>query len=399
MSSRASLPRGFWLLLVGLGLNRAGGFVLPFLALALSEREQLALAEVGLVLAAWGAGTLLAARFGGAFSARLGPKPTLMVSLSGGAVALSALAAVDGPAGHSLAALAFGALGALDRPAVTAALAQLLPHADRARAYGHLNRTSQLAFIASPLLAGWLLENHGWNWLFLGNAGAMLAAALVILRGVPQTRPRTGREHSESLGRSSAARDPRLTWMLVAALAIGLVIVQGIAALSIMARRAGLSYLELGQLFALNGALIALLQPMALPRMERAPPGRVLPWAALLFSLGFAAHAIAGDFRVHAACVCAWTLGQSALFPLCNARVAALTPASERSRDPSAYWMTWSIANILGSLAGLTLLEQAGPAFWAILPLAVAAIAPFALARASRAAIPAEGSESARAKT
>lgn len=397
MSARARFPRSFWLLLVGMGVNRIGGFVLPFLALFLAEREELAPDDVSLVLGAWGAGTVVAALAGGALADRLGRKPTMMLSLSGGAVALAGLAVAHGLAGLALAAFALGALGELYRPAVAAAIADLVPAAERARAYGYLNWTFNLAFAASPLVAGWLVEHHGWNWLFFGDAGTMLAAALVILRGVPETRPVRAVSRSESADWLAPARNPRMAWMLVAAFAIGLVIVQGFAGLASMVRADGLSHRELGQLFACNGACIALLQPFAVPRLARAPLRRVLPPAALLFALGFAGHALASDWGTHFACVLAWTLGEIALFSLCNAHVAALAPPELRGRFQGAYWCAWSCANVLGPGAGLALLSLGGPSLWSALPLSVAVLAPLALVRATRPAIPAEDSETARA--
>lgn len=377
--------------------NRIGGFVLPFLSLYLSERETLSSDEATLVLGAWGAGTMVSALAGGALADRFGRKPTMMLSLCGGAVALAALGNVHGTLALSGAALALGALGELYRPAVAAAIADLVPESERARAYGYLNWTFNLAFAASPLLAGWIVERHGWNWLFLGDAGTMLLAALVILRGVPETRPARARARMDQPDWLAPLRDPRMAWMLAAALGIGLVIVQAFACLGPMVRADALDHGQLGQLFATNGALIAVLQPFVVPHLARIPSRRVLPLCGLLFALGFAGHSLASSFEAHLACVVAWTLGEVALFPLSNAHVASLAPAALRGRYQGAYWFAWSCANLAGPGLGLALLARGGPTAWAMLPLAVAALAPLALARATRSPNPVEGSESTRA--
>ncbi len=392
MSARERLPRSFWLLLVGMWVNRVGGFVLPFLSLYLSEREGLAPRDVSLVLGAWGAGTMLSALVGGALADRLGRKPTMMLSLCGGAIALAALGNAHGSLGLSSAALALGALGELYRPAVAAAVADLVPESGRARAYSYLNWTFNLAFAASPLLASWIVERHGWNWLFLGDAATMLLAALVILRGVPETRPPPERMRATRADWLAPARDARMAWMLIAALGIGLVIVQSFSSVGPMVRADGLDPRKLGLLFAANGALIALLQPLAVPRLARWPLARVLPLASLLFALGFSGHALAASFSGHLACVVAWTLGEIALFPLCNAHVAGLAPPELRGRYQGAYWFAWSCANLVGPLLGLGLLERGGRPFWALLPLALAALVPLALMRATRPPKPAPGS-------
>src|SRR2546430_8004168 len=48
------LPRAFWTLWVGTLVNRAGGFVVPFLAIYLTQRRSLPVAEAGAIVSLFG---------------------------------------------------------------------------------------------------------------------------------------------------------------------------------------------------------------------------------------------------------------------------------------------------------------------------------------------------------
>ncbi|MCY3004311.1 MAG: MFS transporter, partial [Planctomycetota bacterium] len=283
-------------------------------------------------------------------------------------------------------AFALGAVAELYRPAVSAAIADLVPSADRARAYGYMIWSFNVAFAISPIVAGEISERAGFTWLFVGDAATMLLAAFLILRAVPETRPvRDAAEvaAAPAVERGAALRDPRMRWMLVAAFFIGLVILQSMATLGPILRADGLSLKRYGMVMALNGALIAVAQPWLVPRFEKLGRALVLPWTALLFMLGFAGHALAGSIGGHAAFIVVWTAGEIALFPLCNSFVADLAPPHLRGRYLGAYWLAWTLANLIGPPLGLQLLKSGEP-FWALLPLVGAIAAPLALWRATR---------------
>jgi MFS family permease len=79
----AGLPQAFWLLWVGTIINRLGGFVVPFLSLYLTSERGVTVAEAGLIVAAFGAGSFAAQLAGGELADRLGRRPVLLMSLLG----------------------------------------------------------------------------------------------------------------------------------------------------------------------------------------------------------------------------------------------------------------------------------------------------------------------------
>ena len=93
----SGLPPTFWWLWAGTLVNRAGAFVLPFLAFYLTDELDLTPSFVGLVLGAFGLGSTVAALVGGVLADRLGRRPVLLGSQLGTAATLVALGFTTGP--------------------------------------------------------------------------------------------------------------------------------------------------------------------------------------------------------------------------------------------------------------------------------------------------------------
>jgi MFS family permease len=382
------LPRTYWFLVAGMFVNRVGAFVLPFLSLYLKDHERLSAGEISAVLACWGVGTIVAGLLGGHLADRWGRKPTMLLSLLGGAVVLAGLGSAHGAFALAALALAFGVVAELYRPAVAAAIADLVAPLDRPRAFGHLTWAYNLGFAVSPLLAGLLIDHAGYVWLFAGDAVTMVLAAVLLAGCVSETRPAAASLAVDAGGNPTLSgaplRDRRFLPLLAAAFLLGTVMIQSLATLAHVMRTDGLGAATFGRVIALNGMLIALGQPWLVPQFERLGRYRVLPIAAAIFGCGFALHGLAGSTGGHVFAVVVWTLGEIALFPLCNAAVADLAPEHLRGRYQGTYWMAFATANVVGPPAGLSLLALLGPLGWGASLAAAGALGGIALAVAGQ---------------
>ena len=132
------LPRTFWYLWAGMLVNRLGGFLFTFLAIYLTETRGYSIQAAGLYVALYGAGSLLAGPLGGVLADSLGRRPTMLMSACLGALAMLQLGIARDPWHLAEATLLLGLVNDLGRPARQAAVADLVPSADRARAYGLL---------------------------------------------------------------------------------------------------------------------------------------------------------------------------------------------------------------------------------------------------------------------
>ena len=178
-AATSGLPRVFWTVWWGLIVNRLASFVLAFLSIYLVRERGFSPAEAGRVLALYGAGMTVAGPLGGLLADRIGRRANMLVALVLGSSSVAALAFARDPA--LLAALAFlsAASGDLYRPAMSAAVADVVPPIDRPRAYGIV--TAGGGILAHPKGAAAGVEAMQQAW--------QAAVAGVPLDDFARTRP------------------------------------------------------------------------------------------------------------------------------------------------------------------------------------------------------------------
>ncbi|MBF5041937.1 MFS transporter [Aggregicoccus sp. 17bor-14] len=364
------LPRLYWVLWWGTFINRLGSFAVPFIALYLTRERGMGAAAVGLVASLHGLGGLLAAYLGGALADRIGRRPTLIGALCCGAGSMVLLALARQPALIALAAFSLGLLGDMYRPAVSAAIADVVPADRRAQAFTLFYWVVNLGFAVALPTAG-LLSRAGFSVLFFADATTTLLYAAVVWRLLPETRPRQAAAAARGGLRSvlltlAPFRDRAFLAFALPVFLLVIVFFQHMVALPLTLEARGMSDTAWGLVLGTNGALIVLLQPFAGRWVERLPRGAVLAGACVLTGAGFGLHGLSGGVALAVLAVAVWTAGEIMHAPVASSVVADLAPPAVRGTYQGAYFMLWGLAAFLGPLLGGWVLGHApASALWA----------------------------------
>ncbi|MFF1868018.1 MDR family MFS transporter [Kitasatospora herbaricolor] len=356
------LPRQFWWLWTSTLVNRLGGFVVTFLALYLTADRGYSAAYAGLVASLFGLGSAVAAIGAGVLTDRVGRRPTLVVAQLGTAVFTAVLGFSDGPVAIAVVAFLVGLFNNASRPAVSAMIADLVPAADRVRAYSLNYWAINIGFGVSAAAAG-LIATHGYLTLFLLDALSTLLCAVLIFVKIPETRPDApaARPDEPAVGLATVFRDARFMTVVGLNLLLALVAQQGSTTLAVDMGQAGISSTEYGLVIGLNGLLIVLLQIPVTRLMEGRDRTALLVASALLTGWGFGLTALAGSSAMFfAVTVAVWTIGEIMNAPTMMGLVAELSPAHARGRYQGVYSLSWSLASFLGPAVGGLLLQYAG---------------------------------------
>ncbi|ACL67727.1 major facilitator superfamily MFS_1 [Anaeromyxobacter dehalogenans 2CP-1] len=353
------LPRTFWMVWTGMLVNRLASFVAPFLALFLVRERGFDAAEAGRIVAVYGLGVMVAGPLGGTLADRLGRRPTMLLGLVTGALSVAALALTRDPL--ALGALAFvnGATGEIYRPAMNAVVADVVPPADRTRAYGLVYWAINMGWSVGLSVAGLFAERH-LSWLFFLDATTSLAFAGVLAFTVPETRPADVEPAPALAGLAQVFRDRVFVVFMVLALGGLMVFTQFQLAAPLDMAAHGVGPSGFAWLMALNGVGVVVLQPLLGARLRRYEPSRALAASALLFGIGFGVNALGGSVPLYVLGVMLWTLGEVVGFPVANAVVADLSPAALRGRYQGAYSMSWGVAFTLSPLIGGEVMSRFG---------------------------------------
>jgi MFS family permease len=360
----SGLPRTFWILWAGALVNRLGGFVMPLLALYLTGPRGLSVEQVGLIVSLFGAGALCSGPSGGYLADHLGRRRTLILALVLGALAMLHLAFARAPAHIAAAAFLLGFFGEMYRPAMSAAVADLVPSHDRVRAFGYMYWAVNLGFAVGAALGG-ALAARGWYLLFIGDAATTLLYAGIVFWRIPETRPMHP-EHEQRPSPWAALADAPFVAFCGLTMLVWLLFHQAFVTLPIDLRSRGLSPGDYGSLIALNGVLIVLLQPLVSRVLKGFPHHRVLAAAAALVGLGFGLTSLMHAVPGFALSIAVWTLGEIVMAGIGPAVAADAAPPRMRGAYQGLFQGAGGAAALLAPILGSQILGRFGSAaLWA----------------------------------
>jgi predicted MFS family arabinose efflux permease len=324
----SGLPRASFAIALATFINRAGVMVRPFLVLYLTQKLGFSDALAGSMVALYGATTLVAAPLSGWLSDRLGARLVLRGSLALAALSLLVYPLASTPAAIALATVVFALFNELPRPALMTLVAEVAPPEMRRQAFVLSRLAINFGLSIGPAAGGFLVR-HSYLALFLVDAGASLAAAVLLLclrlpRAAPPERP---------LGSAISAllADRALQLFFAATLLNAFVFFQMESSMALfMKRDLGLPESVYGLMFTLNTLMIVLFEVELNTRLQHWPLRRSLVVGALLTTIGFGALVFAHGWGGVAAAVAIATVGEMVGMPAMGAFVVELAPAARR---------------------------------------------------------------------
>jgi MFS family permease len=265
-------------------------------------------------------------------------------------------------------------------PPSGAMVADIATGSARAEYYAILRIGGNLGWAIGPAIGGFLAA-LSYPTLFLIAAGVLLASGLFMAIKVEETLPhRVARslevQEATTLLPSStgtaplarfgfeelrqALRNGTFVRYCVISLILFTVMAQLISTLSVYAVQwAGISKLELGALYALNGLMVVFLQ---FPVVRFLAPYRMttaLVAGSILYALGYAMMGFGHDLTLLAAAMFVVTLGEIVTTPASMNLVANFSTVKLRGRYMGVYGLFNSFGWSIGPLIGGVLLDLA----------------------------------------
>ncbi|HJR79777.1 MAG TPA: MFS transporter [Anaerolineales bacterium] len=361
------MPPAYWLIWTGTLINRLGGFVIPFLTLYLTAQRDIPVSQAALMVSLFGAGSFIAQLSGGELTDRLGRRPVMLMSFFITPVFMVVLGLARDLALISIATFLVGFFTDLYRPAVGAAIADLVPPESRTRAYGYNYWAINMGAAVAPLLAG-LIADYNFLILFVADALTTAAFGFIVLFGIHETRPAEAHHASHIPFReriSQLQRAPILLIYSFITLFFGIVYMQGNVTLPIDMQAHGLGPREYGAAIAVNGFLIILTTIPISTMAAKWPRFETVAIASVLMGLGFGFTALATNLPLFALSVAIWTLGEIAATSVGPTIIADLSPVELRGLYQGIFGAAWGLSYFVGPLAGGWIYENWGSsALW-----------------------------------
>jgi MFS family permease len=369
------LPRAFWVLFAGTVVNRLGQFVEPFLALYLVRGRGVSLTTAGALVTCFGAGSVLSPLIGGWLADRVGRRTTMVGGLLATSVTMGLLALARPLPLIAGTAFLTGVAVDLYRPAASAAVGDLVEPQDQTRAFGLIYWAVNLGVSVSGVLGGVLAE-HGWWLLFALDAGTCAVFAVLVARGVPESRP--DRAEGEQRGFGPVLQDRLAVALALMSLVSGVVYLQSFVGLPLAMTGDGLSPAAYGVAFAVNPIAILAIQPLTLRWLGARPPALVYAGSSLLVGTGFGLTVFAHTVVAYAATVLVWTLGEIGYNAIAATIINTIAPPSMRGRYNGLVGLAFGGAAMVAPILGAWSLGRGTGWLWGgcfVVDLGVAAFA------------------------
>lgn len=363
------LPAPVRLLVWGTLVNKLGTFIFPYLSLVLMRDFDLSPARAGLVMTSHGVGAIASVLLGGVLTDRLGRRRTLLLSMFGGGALAVAMGFAPTLGWFVPLLVAFGFMADLYRPAASALISDLLPSNERVLGYAAFRVAVNLGF-AVGVVAGGVLADVDWRFLFVGDGLTTLACAVLLATGIPETKP-----EAPPGGATAPDVSPwRDGIYLVSVLSSTVFCLMFFSFLTVLPLTvtvwAGYPAWVYGALMAMNGTLIGLFEISATDALRRFRRLRVAALGVAFAAVGFGLSGLVPHWSWFVVTGILWTAGEIFFAPQQISFVADWSPPASRGRYLSLYQASWTAGAALNPLFSLPLHARLGDVlFWPALGL------------------------------
>ncbi len=372
-----------WILSAGWFASALGfGISLTFLAVFLHERYGMSATDIGLFFGVMAISRSIFQVVGGELSDRMNRKTLVVFAQSMRSLAFLSLAIgiwLDlGVFVVGVNLVFIAVFGAAFQSTANALVSDLLPESKRLDGYAIVRAAGNLGWAVGPAMGGLLLDRFNYATLFVLSGVVLIISASIFhfFFNTPETTKSTDRFSFKDL--ADVRKDPRLLRHVLLIFALYLVVAQLMSTLALYTVDwGGISKIELGWLYTINGLLVVALQIPVVRMMGKMRLTSQLALGAIFYVVGYGFMGFADSFMFFAALIVVVTSGEVIMSPASLTLTSRLAPAGRMGRYMGIYGFFVSSGWSLGPLYGGSILDAlAGRpvAAWAV----IASLALFA---------------------
>ncbi|MEJ6820359.1 MFS transporter [Pseudomonas sp. LF-5] len=351
-----------WVLGALLFINRLSSMVKLFMALYLRQELGLAIETVGWLLSAYGAGLLVGSMLGGWLSDHVRTARLTATLFFVSVWVLILLGLVTQVPLLAALLLLSGAIDGAIRTLHQRLIMEYCEVAQRSRAQA-LSRVARNLGMAAAGVAGGVLAQTDFRWVFFGSAAMTLLALLWFVRTTWQ-RPVLINDEPSTSGTSGSGgpfRDKPFLWLLAATAVLGIAFDTVYSTLGNYLRDYyQLSTEAIGWQFGLNALLVIALQIPLSHCGERWGTRWQMLAGSLLLAGGLGMLPFGSGLAFVCLSTLIWTLGEALFMPPLNVLVMQFAQSGKSGQYFGLFFMSWSASALLSPVLSAQLYGQFG---------------------------------------
>ena len=349
--------RNLWVLCVGWFVGALGfAAAIPFLSIYFHGKLGMSMTEIGLFFGAMALVRAVFQAIGGEIADRMSRKDLLVYAQICRAVAFLALGlAIDYDLGFWPIAIFMAVnsiFGAIYFPALHALVSDILPESKRLDGYALTRSAGNLGWAVGPAIGGFMAHTS-YAGLFYIAAAILLVSGLIfwsVFRPPPYARREEAFRFSDLLALKD---DKRLATHCLLSFLLFLVVAQLIAPFSLYAvGMVGLSEIQLGYLYTINGLMVALAQVAVTRLLGKVRFTTQLAIGSLFYFVGYGAMGFSGDYTYLVAVIVVVTTGEIIMSPPSLTLTSRMAPKTQMGRYMGVYSFFTTAGWSLGPLYG-----------------------------------------------
>ena len=351
----------WWLALITL-INRAGTMVIPFLSLYLTEDLDFTLINVGWVMSAFGAGSVIGSWIGGKLTDKIGYYKVMFRSLLTTGVLFIGLQYLTTFASFCFGIFVIMLIADMFRPAMFVALSAYSKPENKTRSVTLIRLAINLGFSAGPAIGGLIITTMGYGGLFWIDGITCILASILLMKVL---HPKATKTINNVVIKNpvSAYSDTSFLIFLAGMLFFGIVFLQYFSTMPLYYKEIHhLNELEIGIILGLNGFLIFILEMPLIKWLENSKYTKttLMIFGAFLTGLSFIILNLTTWSGILIIGMLLMTVGEMIAFPFSNAFAMDRAKKGNQGEYMALYSISFSVAHIFGHNAGMQMVSKMG---------------------------------------
>lgn len=367
--------RNLWGLSFGWFVAAVGfAAAMPFISIYFHSRYGMSVTEIGGFFGVLAVVRSLVQAVGGEISDRIQRRNLLIFAQVCRALSFAALAiTIYWDMGFwpvAAALLVQTVFGSIFHPAANAMVADILPPKQRLDGYALTRSAGNFGWAIGPAIGGFVAA-ESYGLLFIISAVMAVASAVVFWAfvQVPKTTVIQDRFRFKDLG--TITRDPLLARHCILTLMLYLVVAQLIVPFSVYSvEMVGISQVQLGTLYTINGLLVVALQIPVTRLLGRYSLTAQMALGGFIYAIGYGLVGSLVGYEWFIMAIVIVTMGEIAMSPPSLTLLSRLAPDGRMGRYMGIYGVFmaagWSLGPLYGGLA-LDLFSDEPALAWAMI--------------------------------
>jgi MFS family permease len=370
-SSWREYPAQFWLMFIGLLISAIGSSMIwPFLMIYVSEKLQLPLSNVTVLMTLNAVAGLISSAIAGPVIDKTGRKWVMVGSLFANGVIQVFMSHASTFAMFALLMSTTGFFNPLYRVGADAMMADLIPQEKRADGYSLMRLSNNVGVAVGPAIGGFIASSS-YSLAFYLSAAGLVIYSLLIGFFAHETLPAKTQT-------DDASASPREKWggygkifgdgnfiAFVSAFTLAMVSASIMwVLLSVYTKNNfGISEKQFGLIPTTNALMVIFLQMWVTSRLKKRKALPVMALGSLFYAVGVGSIAFYSGFWGFWLGMVVMSAGELILVPTATTFAANKAPADMRGRYMSIYGLTQGTAQGIGPILGGLLNDHLGPRF------------------------------------